>query len=155
MKIYNPKTRAKQNVYHKKAINIYWVTLYINLLIFCSYAFIFYDFIDAFQHRVYCSVSYLSWAWFYCSFYSVAELLIWSYCTSYFSASFFSFSPTRWKIFSMGLRSRDRAGILNYLQPIESIACLATTLFWLVSPSCKSNFPLGFADFPNILGNFS
>ena len=62
---------------------------------------------------------------------------------------------TIWKIFSIGLRSWLRAVIVNFHVPTLPQAVLNYTLVCDESPSCQSNFPLGLADFLNMLAKYS
>ena len=54
--------------------------------------------------------------------------------------SFLRHTPARWNMSSMGLRLRDRGGILSNLQGILSIAIWDILLFWEAFPSCRNRF---------------
>ena len=60
-------------------------------------------------------------------------------------ASRSSFPNTVLNLFSIGLRSGERAGIINNRAPTSCNALWALVLFWLGSPSCKKCVALGFA----------
>ena len=59
-------------------------------------------------------------------------------------ASHSIFADTMLNMFSIGLRSGERAGILNNRAPTSCNAVCALELFWLGSPSCKKCIALGF-----------
>ena len=75
--------------------------------------------------------------------------------SSWVMALWCNFLFTIWKIFSIGLRSWLLAVIVNFRVPTLPQAVLNYTLVCDESPSCQSNFPLGLADFLNMLAKYS
>ena len=77
---------------------------------------------------------------------SVMFLLIVSYRISMF---------TKWKTFSIGLKSGLRGGMQDTKAPISSYTLFAATEFWMGHQSWRSRFPLGLALLTNMEGKCS
>ena len=71
------------------------------------------------------------------------------------TASYLRFLPIRWKTFSIGLGSGERADILNKQYPTFSIASLDILQLCEGSPSWRNNLPFLLFPLENILGNSS
>lgn len=69
--------------------------------------------------------------------------------------SLFRHMPTRWNMFLMGFRIRNRGSILNNLQAILSWAFFNILEFWERSLSCKNSCTFGLLPLLKLLQNLS
>ena len=69
--------------------------------------------------------------------------------------SLFRHMPTRWNMFLMGFRFRNRGSILNNLQGILSWAFFNILEFWERSLSCKNSCTFGLLPLLKLLQNLS